>query len=200
MPHIHELVDNFAAQIANDSVGEVWFTNLDLKNAYSQLALDKFTSNQCNFSIVGGDITGTYQFLTGFYGLGVIANEFQRVMDSTLGSITFTNCYLDDILIASKGTFVDHKNIVLKILSTLDEYNFAVEWSKCKFFQKQNRVVGIQNLKIRNYTFIRQIESKKRLTYSKELEKTTIIFWFYKPVHQICSKFSLFRKSTPSAS
>ena len=61
MPNIHELVNNFAAQIANDSVGEVWFTNLDLKKAYNQLALDKFTSNQCNFSIVGGDITGTYQ-------------------------------------------------------------------------------------------------------------------------------------------
>ena len=62
MPNIHELVDNVAAQISSDSVEEVWFTNLDLKNAYSQLALDKFTSDQCNFSIVGGNITGTYQF------------------------------------------------------------------------------------------------------------------------------------------
>ena len=57
MPNIHELADNVAAQIASNSVGEVWFTNLDLKNAHSQHALDKFTSNQCNFSIVGGDIT-----------------------------------------------------------------------------------------------------------------------------------------------
>ena len=144
MPNIHELVDNVAAQITNDSVGEVWFTNLDLKNAYSQLALDKFTSNQCNFSIVGGDITGTYQFLTDFYGLGDMPNEFQRVMDSTLGSIPFTNCYLDDILISSKGSFLDHKNIVLKILSTLDEYNFAVKWSKCKFFQKEIEWLGVK--------------------------------------------------------
>ena len=136
MPNIHELVDNVAAQIANDSVGEVWFTNVDLKNAYSQLALDMFTSNQCNFSIVGGDITGTYQFLTGFYGLGDMPIEFQRVMDSTLGNIAFTNCYLDDILMASKGTFLEQKNIVLKILSTLNEYNFAVKWSKCKLFEK----------------------------------------------------------------
>ena len=135
MPNIHELVDNVAAQIANDCVEKVWFTNLYLKNPYSQLALDKFTSNQCNFNIVGGDITGTYQFLTGFYGLGDTLNEFQRVMDSTLRNIPFTNCYLDDILIASKETFLEHKNIVLKIISTLDEYNFAVKWSKCKFFQ-----------------------------------------------------------------
>ena len=33
MPKIHKLLDKVAAQIASDSVGEVWFTNLDLKNA-----------------------------------------------------------------------------------------------------------------------------------------------------------------------
>ena len=62
MPTIHELVDNVAAQVANDSVGEVWFTNLDLKNAYSKFALDKFTSNQSNFSIVSGDILALTNF------------------------------------------------------------------------------------------------------------------------------------------
>ena len=131
MPNIHELVDNVAAQISNNSTGEVWFTNLDLKNAYSQLSLDNFTSSQCNFSLVGEDITGTYQFLTGFYGLDDMPNELQRSMDSTLGNIPFTNCYLDDILVASKGSFIYHKKIVHKILSTLDSYNFAVKWSKC---------------------------------------------------------------------
>ena len=113
MPNIQELGDNVAAQTSNNSAGEIWFTNLDLKNAYSQLSLDNFTSSQCNFSLVSGDITGTYQFLTGFYGLGAMPNEFQRVVDSTLGNISFTNCYLDDILIASKGNFNDHQKIVL---------------------------------------------------------------------------------------
>ena len=31
MPNIHKLIDNVAAQIASDSVGEVWFTSLDIK-------------------------------------------------------------------------------------------------------------------------------------------------------------------------
>ena len=31
MPNIDKLVDNVVAQIASDTVGEVWFTNLDLK-------------------------------------------------------------------------------------------------------------------------------------------------------------------------
>ena len=50
MPNINDLVDNVPAQISNDSLGAVWFTNLDLKNACSQLALDIFTSYQCNFT------------------------------------------------------------------------------------------------------------------------------------------------------
>ena len=116
-----------------------------MKNAYSELALDKFTSNQCNFSIVGGDITGTYQFLTGFYGLGDMSNEFQRVMDSKLETILFTNCYLDEMLIASKGSFLDHKNSVFKILSTLDDYSFAVKWSKCNFFPKEVEWLGFKD-------------------------------------------------------
>ena len=33
MPKIHDMVGNVAAQIAIDSVGEICFTNLDLKNA-----------------------------------------------------------------------------------------------------------------------------------------------------------------------
>ena len=146
MPNIHELVDNVAPQIANDSVGEVWFTNLDVKNAYSQLALDKYTSDQCNFSIVGGDITGTYQFLTGFYGQVDMPNEFQRVMDSTLGSIPFTNCYLYDILIASKGTFLEQEQCVKNFIDTGRIFIHG-QRSKCKFFQKEIEWLGFKTSK-----------------------------------------------------
>ena len=96
MPNIHELIDKIALQLSNKGSGEVWFSNLDLKNAYSQLQLCTDTSKQCNFSIVGGETTGTYRFLTGFYGRGDMPNEFQRVMDSLLKDSPFTNCYIDD--------------------------------------------------------------------------------------------------------
>ena len=62
MPNIHELIDNMALQISEKSNGRVWFSNLDLKNAYSQLKLCLQTSKQCNFSIGGGETTGTYRF------------------------------------------------------------------------------------------------------------------------------------------
>ena len=87
MPNIHELIDIIALQLSSKESGEVWFRSLDLKNAYSQLQLCTGTSKQCNFSIVGGKTTGTYRFLTRFYGLGDMPNEFQSVMDSLLKDI-----------------------------------------------------------------------------------------------------------------
>ena len=130
MPNIHELIDNVALQISENSNGRVWFSVLDLKNAYSQLKLCEQTSKQCNFSIVGGETTGTYQFLTGFYGLEDNPNEFQRVMDSLLKNIPFTNCYIDGILVASRGSLEEHKSIVYKILSMFDKNNMAVKRGK----------------------------------------------------------------------
>ena len=114
MPNLHELIDNIALHLSSKDSGEIWFSNLNLKNAYSQLQLCTDTSKQCNFSNVGGETTGTYRFLTGFYGLGDMPNDFQRVMDSLLKDITFTNCYIDDILIASKGSLNEHKRYYQK--------------------------------------------------------------------------------------
>ena len=144
MLNIHELIDNIALQLSSKESGEVWFSNLDLKNAYSQLQLCTDTSKQCNFSIVGGETTGTYWFLTRFYGLGDMPNEFQRVMDSLLKDILFTNCYIDDILIASKGSLNEHKAILTNILNILDNKNMAVKWEKCAFFQKEIEWLGFK--------------------------------------------------------
>ena len=148
MPNIHELIDIIALQLSSKESGEVRLSSLDLKNAYSQLQLCTDTSKQCNFSIVGGETTGTYRFLTGFYGLGDMPNDFQRVMDSLLKDIPFTNCYIDDILIASKGSLNEHKAILTNILNILDNKNMAVKWEKCAFFQKKNRVARFQDIKL----------------------------------------------------
>ena len=144
MPNIHELIDNIALQLSSKESGEVWFSSLYLKNAYSQLQLCTDTSKQCNCSIVGGETFGIYRFLTGFHGLGDMPNEFQRVMDSLLKDIPSTNCYIDDILIASKGSLNQHKAILTNILNILDNKNMAVKWEKCAFFQKEIEWLGFK--------------------------------------------------------
>ena len=146
MPNIHELIDNVDLQISEKSDGRVWFSKLDLKKAYSQLKLCKQTSEQCNFSIVGGETTGKYRFLTEFYGLGDMPNEFQRVMDSLLKNIPLTKYYIDDILIASRGSLEEHKTIVYKILSILDKNTMAVKRGKCAFFKSDIEWLGLNGL------------------------------------------------------
>ena len=76
---------------------------LDLKYAYSELKLAADTAKHCNFNIVGGKATGTYIFLPGFYGLADMPAEFQKAMDRTINHAKNTFCFLDDILIVSKG-------------------------------------------------------------------------------------------------
>ena len=71
-------------------------------------------------------------------------NEFQRVMDSLLKNIPFTNCYIDDILVASRGSLEEHKSIVYKILSILDKNNMAVKWRKCALFKSDIEWLGFK--------------------------------------------------------
>ena len=52
--------------------------------------------------------------LTGQYRLGDTPYEFQRVIDSLFKNIPFTNCYIDDILFASKESQEEHKAILWK--------------------------------------------------------------------------------------
>ena len=85
-PNIETLIDSVGEQLTDPSTAnmEPWFSSIDLKYAYGQLPLDKETSNHCNFNMVGGDATGTFRFLTGFYGLTDLPAEFQKAIDCTL--------------------------------------------------------------------------------------------------------------------
>ena len=69
-------------------------------------------------------------------------NEFQPVMNSLLKNNPFINCYIDDILVASRGSLEEHKSIVYKILSILDKNNMAVKWGKCAFFKSDIEWLG----------------------------------------------------------
>ena len=131
MPNLLELLDSAAQIITSDKVGDVWFTSLDLKYAFSQIPLCAEVSCQCKFNIVCGEQTGTYRFKTGFYGLTDIPKEFQKAMDNTLEGLSEVFCFLDDILVVSKGSVVDHNFLADKVFARLDEEGFALKLSNC---------------------------------------------------------------------
>ena len=89
--------------------------------AYGQIPLHDLTKRHCIFQIVGGKSTGTYRFLTGFYGLTVMPTEFQKLMDLTLANIYRVFVFIDDIIIVTKGTKQEHVNKVREVLRILDE-------------------------------------------------------------------------------
>ena len=142
MPNVDELIDVVSQIITATSEGSLYFTVLDLKYAYSQIRLTAETAKQCNFIIVGGQATGTYRFLTGFYGLADMPAEFQKAMDRTLNHSKNTFCFLDDILIVSKGEAKDHEKLVRNVLQKLDDKNLALKITKCEFFQSSVNWLG----------------------------------------------------------
>ena len=57
MPNIDEIVDGISQIIAERKAGNVYFTTLDFTYAYGQVSFEideQKTSEQCNFSLVGG--------------------------------------------------------------------------------------------------------------------------------------------------
>ena len=86
MPNIETLMNSISQIITNyktEPAEQIYFSTIDLKYAYSQLNLNPETAKHCNFNIESGDMTGTYRFKTGFYGLTDMPAEFQKAMDYT---------------------------------------------------------------------------------------------------------------------
>ena len=63
--------------------------------------------------------------------------EFQKAMDRTLNHAKNTFCFLDDILIVSKGDEHEHEQLVTNVLKKLDNENLALKLEKCAFFQSE---------------------------------------------------------------
>ena len=135
MQSIDNLMDSVAKYISDNKnePGKFLFSKTDLKYAYSQIPLHPEIRKHCNFNILGGKSTGTYQFINGFYGLSDMPATFQKTLDKTLENIDNKFNFLDDILIITKGSPHDHESDIYKVLSRLDKENLAIKLGKCEF-------------------------------------------------------------------
>ena len=122
MPNLDNLMEMIAERLDNSN-GEVWYSSVDLTYAYGQIPLHALTAKHCNFQIIGGESTGTYRFVTGFYGQflwTVMPTDFQKVMDNLLARFREVLVFIDDILFVTKGTKSEHLTKVREILNVLD--------------------------------------------------------------------------------
>ena len=84
---------------------------------------------------------GTYHFETGFYGHTDMPAEFQKAIDCTLAGLNNTFCFLDDILIVSRGGIEQHLDLVRKCLTKPDQENLRINLAKCHF--AKNKIEGL---------------------------------------------------------
>ena len=87
-------------------------------------------------------MTGTYRFKTGFYGLTDMPAELQKAIDCTLAGLDNTFCFLDDILIVSRGRIEKHLDLVRKCLIKLDQENLRINLAKCHFAKEKIEWLG----------------------------------------------------------
>ena len=142
MPNIDSLIQAISQTLSTAQQETAYFTTLDLQYAYSQLNLHSDTARHCNFNLVSGDMTGTYRFKTGFYGLTDMPAEFQKAIDCTLAGLINTICFLDDILIVSRGAIEQHLDLVRKCLMKLDQENIQFNLAKSHFAKDKIEWLG----------------------------------------------------------
>ena len=140
MPNMEELISRISRKIADGETDIIWISKLDLDYAYGQLQLSKLTKDLCIFAITGGNFTGYYRFLKGFYGLADIPTIFQEMIDQTLENKH--PAWLDDILIVTKGTKEQHKRELTEVLTKLENAGYRLSENKSEFFKSEIEWVG----------------------------------------------------------
>ena len=92
-------------------------------------------------------MTGTYRFKTGFYGLTDMPAEFQKAIDCTLAGLNNTFCFLDDILIVSRGGIEQHLDLNGKCLMKLDQENLRINLANVILQKIKSNGLDISSLK-----------------------------------------------------
>jgi predicted aspartyl protease/transposase InsO family protein len=168
--------------------GSAWFSTLDLRCGFWQVAQDERDADKTTF------VTrrGSFRFRVLSFGLQGSPSLFQRVMDLVLAGLTWDCClvYIDDIVIFSR-TQAEHIDRLEQVLRRLKEHNLKLKPDKCQFLQQSvsflDYVVSGKGISLdeRKTRTILQLQRPKNL---KELRSYIGCFSFYR---KFISSFSV---------
>ena len=119
--------------------GSQYFTCLDLKSGYWQIAMDEESKEKTAFTC----FLGLNQFRVMPFGLNCAPSYFSELMNKVLSGIQhkFTLAYLDDIIIYSK-TFDEHIEHIKAVFSRLRAAGLKLKMSKCEFLKREVNYLG----------------------------------------------------------
>lgn len=85
-----------------------------------------------------------YQFCRLPFGLKTSGSIFIRVLRSIFGTEfdDILTMYVDDFLIATRGSFRDHLTALCRVFNILQQKNFTLKLSKCIFCKKTMKFLG----------------------------------------------------------
>ena len=132
----------------------------------------KPNSGNCNFSILCGPATGTYQFQTGFYGLTNMPADFQKAVENTIVvNIENIFAYLDDILIVTENDLDIHIRKIKEVLLRLEQENLAISLHKCEFAQTEVEWLGFNITKTGTTPLIKKTQAILEIPPPKTLNE-----------------------------
>jgi hypothetical protein len=123
--------------ILNGLLGSKWFSTLDLKSGYYQVAMSPNSIAKTAFITPDGH----YEFLRLPFGLKNAPSHFSKLMFQALGDLKFVKIYLDDITIHSPD-FYSHVAHISQVLQRLQKANLRLNSSKCTWFASQVKLLG----------------------------------------------------------
>ncbi|XP_033726166.1 uncharacterized protein LOC117315870 [Pecten maximus] len=115
-----------------------YFTTLDLKSGYWQIAMDEKDKEKVSFACH----KGLFEFNVMPFGLSNAPAVFQELMCRVLqGFESFAIAYLDDILIFSQ-TKEDHLQHIQQTFDRLKSHCLKLKLKKCYFMQEETKYLG----------------------------------------------------------
>ena len=138
--NMEELISRVSRKKADGPAGEIWISKFFIDYAYGQLKLSRRAMDLCIFAVTGGDFTGYYRFLKGFYVLADIPTFFQEKSDQILEKKH--PAWLDDIIVVTKGSKQKHMEELIDMLTKLENAGYRLSGSKSKLFKTEIEWIG----------------------------------------------------------
>ena len=125
--------------VLDSMTGSKWFSVLDLRSGYYQIAMAEEDKEKTAFICP----LGFFQFERMPQGITGAPATFQRLMEKAVGDMNLLEVlvYLDDLIVFGR-TLEEHEERLLKVLDRLAEVGLKISVDKCQFCLPKVKYLG----------------------------------------------------------